>query len=67
MSRRYSPKEHDKMIRAKREFALERREIRGASERRAASSSPTGFAVKVVDDETLSMMDEFLARKRRGQ
>lgn len=51
-------------IRSRRQEALDRPELRGASVPRESAAGATSFPVKSEDSETRRLIDEALARKR---
>ena len=65
MPRDYSAGENARKAKARRQHALDRRELREPSAPRVAAASATSFAVKTVDDETRRMIDEALAKRGR--
>lgn len=64
MPRDYRAKENRLRARAARSRALNRTELRYASEPRAPAQGSTSFPVKVVDPEVQRMIDEALAKRR---
>lgn len=52
------------IARERRQRALNRTELRYASEPRAPAQGSTSFPVKVIDPEVQRMIDEALAKKR---
>lgn len=65
MSRRYSASEVKNRTTAKRQFALDRVELR-QSEAREAPAGATSFPVKVQDPATRAMIDAAIARRNAG-
>jgi hypothetical protein len=63
MPRDYHPRESALKARARRQFALDRTELRRSSELRQSAVSPTSFAVKKIDIETQRLIDEALAKR----
>lgn len=55
--------ENVRRVKARRDKALARMELRGASEPRVAPSAPTSFPIKVQDPETRRLIDEALAKR----
>jgi hypothetical protein len=66
MPRKLRGREVEKIARTKRTTALERAEFRYPSEARVAADSPTSFAVKAADPQTSSLVEEFLAKRRKA-
>lgn len=64
MPRDYRAQENRLRARAARSRALNRTELRYASEPRAPAQGSTSFPVKVVDPEVQRMIDEALAKRR---
>lgn len=54
------------VARERRAFALERNEFRYPSEKRTAAAGATSFPLKAEDPEVRRLIDEALARRRRG-
>lgn len=63
MPRDYRAQENRLRARAARSRALNRTELRYASEPRAPAQGSTSFPVKVVDPEVQRMIDEALAKR----
>jgi hypothetical protein len=64
MPRDYRAQENRLRARAARSRALNRTELRYASEPRAPAQGSTSFPVKVIDPEVQRMIDEAIAKKR---
>jgi hypothetical protein len=64
MTRKMRSVEAMRYMKAKRQTALDRVELRRPSESRAPSAGVTSKAVKVVDPDTRRMVDEFLSRRK---
>lgn len=65
--RDFKAHENDRRAKARREFALQRRDLREPSTPRAQAAGPISHAVKVVDPETERLVAEFMERKRDGR
>lgn len=65
MPRDYRARENAKRTKARRDFAIERRELRGDSHPRRPTASPTSFPLKAEDPVTRKLIDEALAFRRR--
>lgn len=63
MPRDLKAHEHSKRNKARREFALMRRDLREPSAPRAAAVGAISHAVKIVDPATERAIAEFMARK----
>lgn len=59
--------ENTKRNKARREFALQRRDLREPSEPRTAPAGATSPPLKVVDPASQAAIDAFLARREGGQ
>jgi hypothetical protein len=66
MPRDLKAHEHGKRARARREFALQRRDLREPSTPRAAAAGVTSHAVKKIDTDTRAAIDAFLRAKNGG-
>jgi hypothetical protein len=67
MPRDFKAHENDKRAKARREFALQRRDLREPSTPRAQAVGPISHAVKIVDPETERAIEKFLREKRDGR
>ena len=67
MSRRYSASEKAKRVRARQDFALERKELRQPSEPRTMPAGPTSFPLKAEDEATRRLIDEALAKREANR
>lgn len=67
MPRNLAPHENMKRSKARREFALERRDLREPSTPRASAVGATSHAIKTIDPATQEAIAAFLARCPRGQ
>ena len=63
MPRDYRARENMLIARERRQRALNRTELRYASEPRAPAQGSTSFPVKVIDPEVQRMIDEALAKR----
>lgn len=64
MTRRLTSSEISAKARSRRQFALERVELRFKSAPRVSAAGPTSLALKVVDPETRRLIEEFDAKQR---
>lgn len=65
MPRDYNPREAYLKAKARRDYALQRRELREPSEPRQAPSGPTSFPIKKIDTATQRLIAEALAKRGR--
>lgn len=65
MPRNLRHSEHVKATKGRREYALQRNELRGPSEERTAAAGPMSPSIKVNPDADL--IERFLADRKRGQ
>jgi hypothetical protein len=64
MSRPYSPSENAKKARGRRQFALNRVELRRASEPRTPASGSTSAPLKARNDHDDSLIQDFLSKQK---
>jgi hypothetical protein len=64
MPRDLRKKEVDRRAKARRQYALERNELREATAPRRAAAGATSFAVKVADPEDRAAIDAFLEARK---
>ncbi len=65
MSKTLNHDQRMKQARTKREYALQREELRGPSVPRASAAGPVSMGVKIVDPEVRAMIDAALAKRGR--
>ena len=66
MTRNYKHHEAARRAKAKREFALERSELRGPSTPHVSAAGVTSAPIKAQDPETEDMIAAFLKGKKRN-
>jgi hypothetical protein len=64
MPRDLRKKEVDRRAKARRQYAIERNELREATVPRRAAAGATSFAVKVSDPEDRAAIDAFLEARK---
>jgi hypothetical protein len=66
MPRDYKPAENERRAKARRQHALDRRELREPSAPRQAPAGATSFPVKARDEATSAAITAFLSRGTKG-
>jgi hypothetical protein len=64
MPRDYRAGENTKRAKARREFAMERNELRQASSPRTPAAGPTSMALKAADPADALLIEAWLAQNR---